>query len=127
MLGIAGAVALVLGIIGIYGVISYAVAQRTREIGIRLALGAEKNTILQMVIAQGLRLALAGVAIGVVIAFLLSRLLSGFSQLLYGVRASDPITFSMVSATLLVVAALACYLPARRAASIEPMNALRTE
>jgi ABC-type antimicrobial peptide transport system permease subunit len=127
MLGIAGAMALVLGIIGIYGVISYAVSQRTRELGIRLALGAEKSRILQMVIGQGLRLALAGIAIGVVIALLLARLLSGFSQLLYGVHASDPITFLIVSATLLIVAALACYLPARRAASIEPMNALRAE
>jgi predicted permease len=127
MLGVAGAMALLLGIIGIYGVISYAVAQRTREIGIRLALGAEKSTILQMVIGQGLRLALAGVAIGVVIAFLLARLLSGFSQLLYGVRASDPITFVIVSVLLIIVATLACYLPARRAASIEPMHALRAE
>jgi putative ABC transport system permease protein len=127
MLGIAGAMALVLGIIGIYGVISYAVAQRTREIGIRLALGAEKNTILQMVIGHGLRLALAGVAIGVVIAFLLARLLSGFSELLYGVHASDPMTFVVVSALLIIVATLACYLPARRAASIEPMHALRAE
>jgi ABC-type antimicrobial peptide transport system permease subunit len=127
MLAIAGAMALVLGIIGIYGVISYAVLQRTRELGIRLALGAEKSSILQMVIGQGLRLALAGIAVGVVIALLLARLLSGFSQLLYGVRASDPITFFIVSATLLIVAILACYFPARRAASIEPMNALRAE
>lgn len=127
MLGIAGAMALVLGIIGIYGVISYAVAQRTREIGIRLALGAEKSRILHMVIGQGLRLAVIGVTVGVMIALLLARLLSGFSQLLYGVRASDPITFFIVSAALLIVTALACYLPARRAASIEPMNALRAE
>lgn len=127
MLGVAGAMALVLGIIGIYGVISYAVAQRTREIGIRLALGAERSRILHMVIGQGLRLAVVGVAVGAMIALLLARLLSGFSQLLYGVRASDPITFFIVSTTLLIVAVLACYLPARRAASVEPMNALRTE
>jgi ABC-type antimicrobial peptide transport system permease subunit len=127
MLAIAGAMALVLGIIGIYGVISYAVSQRTREIGIRLALGAEKARILRMVIQEGLQLAVAGVAVGVVVALLLARMLSAFSQLLYGVRATDPLTFATVSATLTAVAALACYLPARRAAAIEPMHALRAE
>jgi ABC-type antimicrobial peptide transport system permease subunit len=127
MLAIAGTMALALGIIGIYGVISYAVSQRTREIGIRLALGAEKNAILRMVIAEGLRLAGVGVAVGAVVALLLTRLVSAFSQLLYGVRPSDPITFVTVSVTLTIVAALACYLPARRAASIEPMHALRAE
>jgi ABC-type antimicrobial peptide transport system permease subunit len=127
MLAIAGSMALLLGVIGIYGVISYAVSQRTREIGIRLALGAEKAAILRMIIGEGLRLAGVGVAVGVVIALLLARLVSAFSQLLYGVRASDPITFVTVSATLTVVATLACYLPARRAASIEPMHALRAE
>jgi predicted permease len=127
MLAIAGAMALALGIIGIYGVISYAVSQRTREIGIRLALGAEKNTIVRMVIAEGLRLAGVGVVVGAVSALLLARLVSAFSQLLYGVRPSDPITFVTVSVTLTIVATLACYLPARRAASIEPMHALRAE
>jgi hypothetical protein len=127
MLAIAGGMALVLGVIGIYGVISYAVAQRTREIGIRLALGAEKNRIFRMVIGQGLRLAAFGVGIGAFAALLLGRLLSSFSQLLYGVRANDPVTLITVSAALAVVAALACYLPARRAAAIEPMTALRGE
>jgi predicted permease len=127
MLGIAGSMALVLGIIGIYGVISYAVSQRTREIGIRLALGAEKNRIFKMVIRQGLRLAMIGIAIGAMAALILGRLLSGFSQLLYGVRASDPVTFAIVAVALTAVAALACYLPAQRAASIEPMTALRAE
>ncbi|HEY3988496.1 MAG TPA: ABC transporter permease [Acidobacteriaceae bacterium] len=127
MLAIAGVMALVLGIIGIYGVISYAVSQRTREIGIRLALGAEKKTILRMVVGEGLRLAGAGVVVGVVVALLLARLVSAFSRLLYGVRASDPLTFVSVAAALTVVAILACYLPARRAASIDPMRALRTE
>jgi len=127
MLTIAGTMALVLGMIGIYGVISYAVSQRTREIGIRLALGAEKNKILRMVIGQGLRLAVTGIAVGVVAALLLARLVSTFSQLLYGVGASDPLTLVTVSATLAAVATLACYLPARRAASIEPMHALRAE
>jgi predicted permease len=127
MLATAGTMAMALGIIGIYGVISYAVSQRTREIGIRLALGAEKNTILRMVIAEGLRLAAVGVVVGAVAALLLVRLVSAFSQLLYGVRPSDPITFVTVSVTLTIIAALACYLPARRAASIEPMHALRAE
>jgi len=127
MLGIAGSMALLLGIIGIYGVISYAVSQRTREIGIRLALGAEKNRIFQMVIGQGIRLAMIGVAIGATVALLLGRMLSSFSQLLYGVKAGDPITLIAVSAVLAMVAALACYLPARRAASIDPMQALRSE
>jgi predicted permease len=127
MLGVAGTMALVLGVIGIYGVISYAVSQRTREIGIRLALGAEKSKIFRMVVGEGLRLAVAGIAIGAVVALMLTRLLPAFSQLLYGVRASDPTTIIAVSAVLVAVAALACYLPARRAASIEPMNALRAE
>jgi predicted permease len=127
MLAIAGTMAMALGIIGIYGVISYAVSQRTREIGIRLALGAEKNTILRMVIVEGLRLAGIGVAVGAVTALLLARLVSAFSHLLYGVRPSDPITFVTVSVILTIVAALACYLPARQAASIEPMHALRAE
>ena len=127
MLGIAGAMALILGVIGIYGVISYAVSQRTREIGIRLALGAEKTRILRMVIREGLQLSIAGIAVGVMVALLLARMLSAFSRLLYGVRASDPITFVAVSVTLAAVAALACYLPARRAASIEPIHALRAE
>jgi predicted permease len=127
MLAIAGLMALVLGVIGIYGVISYAVSQRTRDIGIRLALGAEKNRIFRMVVGQGLRLAAVGVAIGAVAALLLARLLSGFSRLLYGVQANDPVTLIAVAAMLAIVAAFACYLPARRAASIEPMQALRTE
>jgi predicted permease len=127
MLGIAGTMALVLGVIGIYGVISYAVSQRTREIGIRLALGAEKKNIFRMVVGEGLRLAVAGIAIGAVVVLLLTRLLPAFSQLLYGVRASDPTTIVGVSAALLLVAALGCYLPARRAASIDPTQALRAE
>jgi predicted permease len=127
MLGIAGTMALVLGVIGIYGVISYAVSQRTREIGIRLALGAEKKNIFRMVVSEGLRLAVAGIAIGAVVVLLLTRLLPAFSQLLYGVRASDPTTIVGVSAALLLVAALGCYLPARRAASIDPTQALRAE
>jgi predicted permease len=127
MLGIAGGMALLLGVIGIYGVISYAVSQRTREIGVRLALGAEKARIFRMILGQGLRLAVAGVAIGVIVALVLGRMLSSFSELLYGVRVSNPAILAGISSALLIVAAMACYLPARRAASVEPMKALRSE
>jgi predicted permease len=127
MLGIAGTMALALGFIGIYGVISYAVSQRTREIGIRLALGAEKATIFRMVIGQGLRLAVVGVAIGALVTLLLGRLLTAFSRLLYGVQANNPVALVAVSSALIVAATVACYLPARRAASVEPMRALRAE
>jgi ABC-type antimicrobial peptide transport system permease subunit len=127
MLGIAGAIALVLGFVGIYGVISYAVSQRTREIGIRLALGAERAKISRMVIGQGLRLALAGVAVGAVATLVLGRSFSSFSQLLYGVRVTNPAILAAVSSAVVIVAVIACYLPARRAASIEPMKALRSE
>jgi len=121
------ALALGLASIGIYGVISYSVALRRREIGIRLALGAEKRDVFGMVIGQGLRLAAAGLAIGAVAALLLTRLLSSFSQLLYGVGPGDPLTFTIVSLVLAAVAALACYVPARRAARVDPMIALRYE
>jgi predicted permease len=127
MLGIAGAMALVLGFVGIYGVISYAVSQRTREIGIRLALGAERAKISRMVIGQGLRLALAGVVVGAVATVVLGRSLSSFSQLLYGVRVTNPAILAAVSFAVVIVAVVACYLPARRAASVEPMKALRSE
>jgi len=127
MIAIAGTMALLLGIIGIYGVISYTVAQRTREIGIRLALGAEKDRIFRMVMGHGLRLAMIGVGIGIGAALMLGQVLAGFSRLLYGVRASDPTTLTSVSAALVAVSVLACYLPARRAASIQPMTALRSE
>lgn len=124
MLGIAGTMALVLGIIGIYGVISYTVSQRKREIGIRLALGAQRGDVLQMVLRQGAKMALYGVAIGVVGAFGLTRLMAG---LLFGVSPVDPFTFGAVAAVLFVVAILACYVPARRAMKVDPLVALRYE
>jgi ABC-type antimicrobial peptide transport system permease subunit len=119
--------ALLLAFVGTYGVISYATTRRAHEIGIRMALGAVKRDVLRMVIGQGLRVALAGIVIGVAAALMVTRLLSSFSHLLYGVGASDPVTFSAVSLMLTAVAVLACYIPARRAARLDPMIALRHE
>jgi predicted permease len=124
--GFAG-LALLLASVGTYGVISYSVARRIHEIGIRMALGAEKQKIFRMVIQQGLRLALVGLAIGAAAALLLTRLLSSFSHLLYGVSTNDPLTFIVVAAVLSGVTILACYTPARRAARVDPMVALHDE
>jgi predicted permease len=117
--------ALLLATVGIYGLISYWTAQRSREIGVRMALGAAKWNVLQMLGGQGIRLALAGIALGTVAAVMLTRLLSSFSRLLYGVSATDWLTFVAVSLCLLLVALLASYLPARRAAALDPMAVLR--
>jgi hypothetical protein len=124
MLGIAGAMALVLGIIGIYGVISYTVSQRQREIGIRLALGAQGEDVVHLVLRQGTRLALVGVVIGIAAALGLTPLMR---SLLFGVTAQDPQTFAAVAVLLIFVALLACYIPARRATRIDPLVALRYE
>jgi predicted permease len=124
MLGIAGAMALVLGIIGIYGVISYAVSQRTREIGIRLALGAEKSRLGWMFVRSALVLTGIGMAIGLTAAAGLTRLMS---SLLFGVSPMDPLTYVSVLIILAASAVLASYLPARRAAAVDPVEALRAE
>ena len=118
------ALALLLGSVGIYGVVSYSVAQRTREIGIRMALGARRQQVLMLVVGQGVRLALLGVAIGIVGGLMLTRLMS---ELLYGVHATDPVTYAAVALLLLLVALAACFIPARRAMRVDPMVALRYE
>ena len=124
LLAIFAACALILSVVGLYGLMTYTVTQRVPEIGIRITLGAREHHVLGMVVGQGLRLALAGIAIGTAGAFALSRILSRF---LYGVAATDPITYVAVAGVLLVVALLASYIPARRATQIDPVTALRSE
>jgi predicted lysophospholipase L1 biosynthesis ABC-type transport system permease subunit len=124
MLAIAGGMALVLGIIGIYGVISYAVSQRKREIGIRLALGAQQGELRRMFVRYGLTLAGVGVVIGLGSAVVLMRLMK---SLLFGISPLDPLTYASVPVVLVTAAVLASYLPARRASAVDPMDALRAE
>ena len=127
LLGAFAALALLLAAIGIYGVISYSVTRRTPEIGIRMALGANRGQIFRMVIKQAIQMAGAGLSIGILASITLVRLLPSFSHLLYGVGQSDPFTLLGVFTVLLISAVVACYVPARRAIRIDPMNCLRTE
>jgi ABC-type antimicrobial peptide transport system permease subunit len=124
VLGAFAVLALVLASVGIYGVIAYIVGQRTQEIGIRMALGAQRNEVLRLVVWQGARLALMGVSIGIAGALVLTRLMT---RLLYGVTATDPLTFAALALMLTLVAIAACCLPASRAMRVDPVVALRYE
>ncbi len=124
LVGLFGVAGLVLAGIGLYGVTTYSVARRTHEIGIRMALGAGRRAVMRMIVGQGARLAILGVAVSLGAALALLHLIS---SLLYGVSAHDPLTFAGVAILLMVVALAACYIPARRARRLDPMVALRHE
>jgi putative ABC transport system permease protein len=124
VLGVFAALALALSSIGIFGVISYVVSQRTHEIGIRMALGAQRSDVLRLMLGDGMKMTLIGVAIGVLAALLVTRLMQ---NMLFGVSAADPLTFAAVAVILSGVALLACYLPTRRAMRVDPIVALRYE
>jgi ABC-type antimicrobial peptide transport system permease subunit len=121
---IIAALALVLSSIGIFGVMSYTVSRRTQELAIRMALGADRTTLLRLVLREGLRMTLTGVAIGLAAALALSRVMAGY---VYGIKSTDPLTFAAAALLLMLAALAACYIPARRAMHVDPMRALRIE
>jgi ABC-type antimicrobial peptide transport system permease subunit len=124
LLGVFALLALLLASIGIYGVLSYMVGQRTKEIGVRMALGAQKFDVLRMVLKDGARMTLVGIVLGLVGSLGLTRLIR---SMLYGVKPNDPLTFISVAALLCAIAMLACYIPARKAMQVDPIEALRHE
>jgi putative ABC transport system permease protein len=124
LLSVFGGVALALAAVGVYGVISYGVAQRTHEIGIRLALGAGRRDVLRLILTQGLKLVAVGVVIGLGAAFALARWME---TMLFGVRPTDPLTFAGIAAVLSLVSLVACWIPARRATRVNPLVSLRSE
>ena len=124
LLAVFASLALTLAGIGIYGIVAYSVTERTHEIGVRLALGAQRRDVVTMIVAQGMVLTLIGTAVGVVSALLLTRLMS---SLLFGVSAADPVTFAAIPVLLAAVAFVACSVPARRATRVDPLVALRAE
>jgi ABC-type antimicrobial peptide transport system permease subunit len=124
MLGLFAGLGLTLAMVGIYGVTAYVVEQRTNEIGLRLALGAQAGDVVRLILRYGVAHASTGVALGLLASFGLTRLIKGF---LFGVTATDPLTFGVIALLLILVAALACWIPARRAAKVDPMVALRCE
>jgi putative ABC transport system permease protein len=130
LLTLFGIAAQVLAAIGLFGVLAYSVSQRTHEIGIRMALGADRFAVLRMILQQGMVLVLIGVAVGLAGAFVTTRYLESWmnlSKMLFGVRASDPWTYAVIGISLTIVALIACYIPARRATKVDPLVALRYE
>jgi putative ABC transport system permease protein len=119
-----GALAMVLACVGLYGAVSYSVTSRTQEIGVRLALGAPRRRVFALVLSQCVRITSLGIAIGIALALVVLKAMTGF---LYGIEATDPATFASLSVLLLAVAMLACYVPARRAARVDPIVAMRAE
>src|SRR3954470_10247227 len=124
LLSIFAGTALLLAAVGLYGVISYSVAQRTRELGIRIALGAQRSDVLRLILRQGMTVVAAGLIVGLAASFGVTRMIA---SLLYGISASDPFTFLLLSAVLVMVALVACWLPARRASAVDPIVALHAE
>jgi ABC-type antimicrobial peptide transport system permease subunit len=124
LIGVLGAAALMLASVGLYGVLAWTVSRRTREIGVRIALGAQSNEIIKMILRQGLVLIFMGIVVGIAVSLALTRLIEG---VLYSVSPADPSTYATIAMLLTVVALLACWLPARRAAKVDPMVALRQE